>query len=76
MLALPGVLVNDQVTRPFYFGSLSVDPSNADVVFAGDDDWFRSSNGGKSFDRVIAHQGGHHDMWINPNNSTFMVRSN
>jgi hypothetical protein len=37
--------------------------------------WFRSSNGGKSFDRAIMPQGGHHAIWINPNNSMFMVPS-
>ncbi len=63
-------------TRPFYYDTLGVDPTNSDVVFVGDENWFRSSDGGKTFRRATAPHGDHHDIWINPNNSQIMVQSN
>ncbi|MGA7236468.1 MAG: hypothetical protein WBY44_12355 [Bryobacteraceae bacterium] len=72
-------LINGQgsiVTRPFYYSTLGVDPNDSDVVFVGDENWFRSSDGGKTLRRANAPHGDHHDIWINPKNSQFMVQSN
>jgi photosystem II stability/assembly factor-like uncharacterized protein len=72
-------LINGQgsiITRPFYYDTLGVDPNDSDVVFVGDENWFRSSDGGKTFRRAQAPHGDHHDIWINPKNSQFMVQSN
>ncbi len=72
-------LINPQgslFTRPFYYDTLGVDPNDSEVVFVGDEGWYRSSNGGKSFQRAVAPHGDHHDIWINPKNSMFMVQSN
>ncbi|HUK15309.1 MAG TPA: hypothetical protein VLW65_02800 [Bryobacteraceae bacterium] len=72
-------LVNGQasiITRPFYYDTLGVDPNDSDVVFVGDEGWFRSSDGGKTFRRAPAPHGDHHDLWINPKNSQFMIQSN
>ena len=64
------------ITRPFYYDTLGVDPNDADVVFVGDENWFRSSDGGKTFRRATAPHGDHHDIWISPRNSQFMIQSN
>ena len=72
-------LVNGQtslITRPFYYDTLGVDPNDAEVVFVGDENWFRSSDGGKTFRRVATPHGDNHDVWINPRNSQFMIQSN
>src|SRR5215831_2455079 len=37
------------ITRPFYYTTLGVDPMNADVIFVGDEGWYRSADGGKTF---------------------------
>ncbi len=37
------------ITRPFYYDTLGVDPNNADVVCVGDEGWFKSTDGGKTF---------------------------
>ncbi len=34
------------ITRPFYYDTLGVDPTNADVVYVGDESWFKSTDGG------------------------------
>jgi len=72
-------LINGQgsiITRPFYYTTLGVDPNDSDVVFVGDENWFRSSDGGKTFRRATAPHGDHHDIWISPRNSQFMIQSN
>ncbi len=63
-------------TRPFYYTTLGVDPGNADVVFVGNEDWFRSVDGGKSFKVEATPHGDNHDVWINPSNPQIIVQSN
>ncbi len=73
------VLVNDDpklTTRPFYYNTLGVDPNNADVVFVGDEDWFKSIDGGKTFKVQRTPHGDNHDVWINPRNSNYMIQAN
>ena len=64
------------ITRPFYYTTLGVDPNNADIVYVGDEGWFRSVDGGKTFRPAQAPHGDHHDVWINPRNSQYMIQSN
>jgi photosystem II stability/assembly factor-like uncharacterized protein len=63
-------------TRPFYYNTLGVDPNNADIVYVGNEDWFKSVDGGKSFKSLETPHGDNHDVWINPRNSMIMVQSN
>jgi photosystem II stability/assembly factor-like uncharacterized protein len=64
------------ITRPFYYTTLGVDPNNADTVWVGDEGWFKSTDGGKTFRSSPAPHGDHHDVWINPRNSQYMIQSN
>lgn len=63
-------------TRPFYYTTLGVDPNNADLVFVGNEDWFRSADGGKTFKDEPTPHGDNHDVWINPRNSNLIVQAN
>jgi photosystem II stability/assembly factor-like uncharacterized protein len=72
-------LVNNSgnlITRPFYYDTLGVDPNDANIVYVGDESWYRSTDGGKSFHSAQAPHGDHHDLWINPKNSQYMIQSN
>ncbi len=64
------------ITRPFYYTTLGVDPNDANVVLVGNEGWYKSTDGGKSFRPSLAPHGDHHDVWINPRNSQFMIQSN
>jgi photosystem II stability/assembly factor-like uncharacterized protein len=64
------------ITRPFYYTTLGVDPTNADVVYVGDEGWYKSTDGGKTFRPATAPHGDHHEVWINPRNSQYMIQSN
>jgi len=62
------------VWRPFYFGRLVVDPTNADRVFKPGGGLIVSEDGGKSF--AGSGGGGHgdwHDVWVDPDNPQHVV---
>ncbi|MGH7689469.1 MAG: hypothetical protein ACREN3_07690, partial [Gemmatimonadaceae bacterium] len=63
-------------TRPFYYNTFGVDPNNADVLYVGDEGWFKSTDGGKTFRTERTPHGDNHDIWINPTNSNYMIQSN
>jgi len=54
--------------RGWYFGGITVDPSNADVVYVCNTAVYRSDDGGKSFIPVKGAPGGddYHQLWIDP----------
>ncbi|MDP8980813.1 MAG: hypothetical protein M3O35_09505 [Acidobacteriota bacterium] len=64
------------ITRPFYYTTLGVDPNDANTVWVGDEGWFKSTDGGKSFRRSPVPHGDNHDVWINPTNSQYMIQGN
>ena len=64
------------ITRPFYYTTITADPKNADVLYAGSEGYFRSSDAGKTWQTMRVPHGDNHDMWINPNNSDYMIQSN
>ena len=64
------------ITRPFYYTTLGADPTNADVVYAGAEGFYKSVDGGKTMTSFPTPHGDNHDIWINPNNGQTMVQSN
>ena len=64
------------IQRPFYYTTLTADPTNADVVWAGAEGFFRSSDAGRTFRPVPTPHGDNHDIWINPNNANILVQAN
>ena len=64
------------ITRPFYYTTLGVDPNNSDMVYVGDEGWFKSIDGGKTFHTAPVPHGDNHDLWINPKNSDYMIQAN
>ena len=72
-------LINSQsalIQRPFYYTTLGADPSNADVVYAGAEGFYKSTDGGKTFTSFRTPHGDNHDIWINPRDSQIMIQSN
>ena len=72
-------LINSQgalVQRPFYYTTLGADPSNADVVYAGAEGFFKSIDGGRTFTAFRTPHGDNHDIWINPKDSQIMIQAN
>ncbi|HEX6732540.1 MAG TPA: hypothetical protein VF074_21155, partial [Pyrinomonadaceae bacterium] len=72
-------LINSQGTliqRPFYYTTLGADPQNADIVYAGAEGFFKSTDGGKTFTALRTPHGDNHDIWINPNDNQIMIQAN
>jgi len=72
-------LINSQgalIQRPFYYTTLGADPSNADVIYAGAEGFFKSTDAGKTFTPLRTPHGDNHDIWINPKDSQIMIQSN
>lgn len=63
-------------TRPFYYTTLGVDPKNPDVVWVGNEGWFKSTDGGKTFRNSPVPHGDNQNVWINPNDPQIMIQSN
>ncbi len=61
--------------RGWYFGGITADPKNSDVVYVMNTSTYRSTDGGKSFDAVKGAPGGddYHTLWIEPNDPTRMI---
>jgi photosystem II stability/assembly factor-like uncharacterized protein len=64
------------ITRPFYYTNITVDPTDADVVYVGTEGFYKSTDGGKSWKTIPTPHGDNHDLWINPRNPEIMVQSN
>jgi photosystem II stability/assembly factor-like uncharacterized protein len=64
------------ITRPFYYVTLGVDPTNADIVFAGAENFYKSTDGGANWATVRTPHGDNHDIWINPKNGQTMIQAN
>lgn len=63
--------------RAWYYSTITVHPTNADVLFLPNVPLLKSIDGGKSFAPVRGcHHGDHHDLWIDPKNPQRMIDSN
>jgi len=61
--------------RGWYFGGITADPSDANVVYVMDTATYRSRDGGKSFVAIKGSPGGddYHALWIDPARSSSMA---
>ncbi|MGC1380050.1 MAG: hypothetical protein WA814_03365, partial [Candidatus Baltobacteraceae bacterium] len=61
--------------RGWYFGGITADPRNPDVVYVMNTATYRSTDGGKSFDALIGDPTGDdfHTLWIDPGDATHMI---
>jgi BNR/Asp-box repeat. len=64
------------ITRPFYYTTLGADPTNADVVYAGAENFYKSTDGGAKWTTVRTPHGDNHDIWINPKDGNTMIQAN
>lgn len=73
-------LVNDRydlMERPFYYTNVTGHPTNPNGVFVNAECcFFKSTDGGKTFEAIPTPHGDNHDMWINPENPQILIQSN
>ena len=64
------------ITRPFYYVALAADPTNADVLYGGAENFYKSTDAGVTWTTMRTPHGDNHDMWINPRDGRIMIQSN
>jgi photosystem II stability/assembly factor-like uncharacterized protein len=63
--------------RAWYYSTLTVDPSNPDVVWFPQVPLLRTTDGGRTIERVKGpHHGDHHDIWIDPRDPRRILNAN
>ncbi|MEQ9426002.1 MAG: hypothetical protein RJQ09_16370 [Cyclobacteriaceae bacterium] len=66
----------DLVNRPFYYTNVDANPLNADIVYSFANPAVRSNDAGKTWKKFEAPHGDHHDIWINPKDTSIYIQSN
>lgn len=73
-------LVNDRydlMERPFYYTNVTGHPADSNGVFVNaEQGFFKSTDGGNSFEEIPTPHGDNHDVWINPENPDILIQSN
>ncbi|HTM25253.1 MAG TPA: hypothetical protein VL225_08670 [Vicinamibacterales bacterium] len=72
----PASIASGMLQRPFYYDTLGVDPTNADVVYAGAEGFYKSVDGGKTFATMRVPHGDNHDIWISPRDGNTLIQAN
>ena len=62
--------------RSWYYMHIFADPSDAETVYVLNAPFMKSIDGGKTFSRVEVPHGDNHYLWINPQDSRWMVNAN
>ena len=62
--------------RAWYFMHIIADPQSADVVYIANVEFYKSSDGGHTFNKVKVPHGDNHSMWIDPKDPRRMIVSN
>ncbi len=61
--------------RAFYFSRILADPNKRDTIYAMNVEFYRSDDGGKTFQLMHTPHADHHDLWIAANDSRRMISS-
>ena len=62
--------------RAFYYSRIYADPWDRQTVYCLNVDFYKSTDGGITFEEIDTPHGDNHDLWIDPNNPQRMVSSN
>jgi photosystem II stability/assembly factor-like uncharacterized protein len=62
-------------SRAWYFGNITVDPNNPDVIYVPNIALYRSEDGGKTIPVLRGAPGGddYHQIWVDPKDSSRMI---
>jgi len=66
----------DFMVRPWYYGLISADPKDPNVVWVMNLSTYKSIDGGHSFQRMRVPHGDDHELWIDPQDPNRMIEGN
>jgi photosystem II stability/assembly factor-like uncharacterized protein len=61
--------------RPWYYMHVIADPQDANTVYVADVEFFKSTDGGRNFNKLKVPHGDNHGLWIDPKNTKRMIAS-
>ena len=59
--------------RAWYYTRIYADVANEDIVYVLNVSFWRSKDGGSSYERISTPHGDHHDLWIDPMDSNHLI---
>lgn len=62
--------------RAFYYTRIYADPKDPDRIYVLNVGFFRSTDGGKTYETIRVPHGDNHDLWIAPDDPTRMINAN
>jgi photosystem II stability/assembly factor-like uncharacterized protein len=61
--------------RAWYYMHVIADPQDANTVYVADVEFFKSTDGGRNFNKLKVPHGDNHGLWIDPKNTRRMIAS-
>jgi len=62
--------------RAWYYSRIYADPKDPETVYVLNTGFYRSVDGGKTYNSIRVPHGDNHDLWIDPENPKRMINSN
>lgn len=62
--------------RAWYYSRIYADPKDPDTVYALNTSFYKSIDGGRTFNAIPVKHGDCHDLWINPDDTNIMLQTN
>jgi photosystem II stability/assembly factor-like uncharacterized protein len=62
--------------RAWYYMHIIADPQDANTVYVADVEFFKSTDGGRTFNKIKVPHDDNHGLWIDPKNTKRMIASN
>jgi hypothetical protein len=66
----------DLVNRSWYYNHVVADPVDEHTVYVASNDFWKSVDGGLTFEPIDTPHGDNHDLWINPRQNEVMIQAN
>jgi len=66
----------DLTQRPWYYHHIFADPQDVNTVYVLNVRFWKSTDGGRTFEQVQVPHGDNHDLWIDPDNPMRMAEAN
>jgi photosystem II stability/assembly factor-like uncharacterized protein len=64
------------VSRAWYYTHITADPVDGETVYVNNLDFWKSTDGGRTFSQINTPHGDNHDLWIDPKNNQRMIQGN
>ena len=64
------------IARSWYYIHVFADPQDENTVYVLNAPFMKSTDGGKSFQKINVPHGDNHGLWINPHNNKNMINAN